>query len=273
MSHQAPIQGVAIGHEQVFDLGKLEGHRFVQVVETRHRGKCCVPPFKEYTVVSPGTKTAIFKAQEDLDLCCRSGGCLWKRDFDLRVNDGTGKAVYYFYHPRVWCEWCHCCECCNHRMTIYQARPDDRNERGDILGYVESDFKCGCSCVPNFTIRNAERKPTYHVRKDRDCDACECCECLCCCCAMGGKGYVISDGKGVPGGIYHLDEENSSKLAEDAFRLTFPEQSKEHDRVMMLAATILVDYDLYDEPPPKGQVMTEPIVENDPRSSNHTVHH
>lgn len=250
----ANIVGLSAGQEHVIDLSKLEGHRYVHVVEQRQKGRCCVPPFKTYTVVSPGTKTSIYSAHEELDTCCRKCGCLWQRDFDLRVESGEGTPAYYFYHHRICCEWMHCLHCCNHRMQIYEADPSNRKQKGKKVGSVESDFLCGCSCIPNFTMRDADGKISYQVRRDMQCEACPC---LACC--YGGersKGYIISSGNGTPGGIYHLNEQRAKAMIEDSYQVTFPEIASEVDRVLMVAATILVDYDLYDDPPKIQEMRT-----------------
>ena len=152
-------------------------------------------------------------------------------------------------------------------MKVWKADAKTPTKRGELLGFVESDFLCGCSFIPNFTIRNAKREVVYSVRRDRQCSMCPCCAS---CAGDNQQGYVISDRKngGTPGGIKHLEEDKSKHLLEDSFRIQFPENSAEDDRLLMLAAGILVDYDLYDAPVPQQQAMaragTNPVPADHP---------
>jgi hypothetical protein len=68
--------------------------------------------------------------------------------------------------------------------------------------------------------------------------------CSCCCFkAVIPTGFTIS-GKG-GGKIEHM---TSKGRAEDTYRLEFPAEASEQDRLLLVGATFLVDYALYDQP-------------------------
>jgi len=62
-------------------------------------------------------------------------------------------------------------------------------------------------------------------------------------------GYSVNGSAGK--GLIQKEEDSARSQAgsEDTFGVKFPENASEADRVLLVAATILIDYSLYDDPP------------------------
>jgi len=198
---------------------------------------------KHYSVVTQN-RAPLLKAVEELDCCCRRLGCICRRDFDLAVKDATDKPLYRFDHNRMCCTWCHCLACCRHRMTV--VRIADKKE----IGKVQNNCRLCCTCFPEFSVTNEAGHHVYTITKDVGCCA-GCCGNTCRCCGCGCDvpvGYTI---KGGQGGIIEkiTDPARTGAAHEDTFAVRFPQQATDEERVLLVAATIVVDYTLYDEAP------------------------
>jgi len=193
-------------------------------------------------------------AKEELDVCCRKCGCLCRRDFDLDLNDGSGNKVYQFYHPMICCSWLSCCGCCRHRLQVKRA--------GNTVGWVERDCRICCTCYPRFSVTDSKGQNIYSISKDVDCCT-QCCGncCNCCCCASNSPtplGYTIEGKNGRPSKGIVQKEQTALHAAgtDDVFGVKFPDGSSEEDRLLLVAAAIIIDYALYDEPvAPEAQKM------------------
>jgi hypothetical protein len=92
------------------------------------------------------------------------------------------------------------------------------------------------------------------VKKDMDCCAQMCGGCSCCCFkAVIPTGLSIK-GKG-GGAVEHMA---SKGRVEDTYRLVFPKDASEQDRLLLIGATFLVDYTLYDDPAPASHDSSKP---------------
>jgi hypothetical protein len=61
-------------------------------------------------------------------------------------------------------------------------------------------------------------------------------------------------GKG-GGAVEHMA---SKGRAEDTYRLVFPKDASESERLLLIGATFLVDYTLYDDPAPESHDSSKP---------------
>lgn len=217
----------------------LRNHAEVMVVEVHNRQKACCPQGeKEYRVVD-AHGNRILTAKEDLDCCCRTCRCFFRRDFDIDVEDAKGEKLFTMNHPRLCCSYftC-CCSCCRHRIEVTQKNGDKE------IGSIKSDCTTCCSCFPSFSVYDAKGEESYAVKKDLDCCASMCGGCSCCCFkAVIPTGLSIS-GKG-KGAIEHMTSKGRS---EDTYRLVFPKEATEQERLLLIGATFLVDYTLFDQP-------------------------
>jgi uncharacterized protein YxjI len=216
----------------------LRNHEAVNVVEVHNRVKMCCPEGeKEYRVCDlQGNR--ILTAKEDLDCCCRQCRCFFRRDFEIEIEDAKGEKLFNMTHAMLCCSYftC-CCSCCRHRIDVVE-------KGGKEVGKIQSDCTTCCTCFPSFTVYDAKGEEAYEVKKDLDCCASMCGDCTCCCCkAVIPTGLTIS-GKG-GGQIEHM---TSKGRAEDTYKLVFPKEASEQDRLLLVGATFLVDYTLYDQP-------------------------
>jgi len=191
-----------------------------------------------------GNSRMIYKAQEDLDCCCRQWCCICRRDFELRLVDAaSGGDAYRLDHKRMCCSWFHCCACCRHRMSMHT--PDGRQ-----IGHMESDCRI-CACFPKFSVYEATSEANPIFTLDKQVSLCaQCCgNCSFCCCRCEvPAGYVIS-GQGSKGELYKSVDDRPKTGRDDTFMLTFPVGTSQDHRALLLAATMLVDYTLYDDKP------------------------
>jgi len=67
------------------------------------------------------------------------------------------------------------------------------------------------------------------------------------------SGLTIK-GKG-SGAVEHM---TSRGRTEDTYRLVFPKDASEQDRLLLIGATFLVDYTLYDSPEPSAHDSAKP---------------
>jgi len=213
----------------------------VTIVEVHNRQKMCCPQGeKEYRVVDHAGNR-LLTAKEDLDCCCRQCRCLFRRDFDIRIEDPKGDRLFEMTHAFLCCSYftC-CCACCRHRINVIQ-------KDGKDVGAIRSDCTTCCSCFPSFSVYDAKGDKQYAVKKELDCCASMCGGCSCCCCKAvipTGLGIHGKNGKG-KGEIEHM---TSMGRKEDTYRLIFPKEASEQDRLLLIGATFLVDYTLFDEP-------------------------
>jgi len=200
----------------------------------------CVPHgSKVYYVKDPSSNTLVMRGVEELDNCCRKCGCLCRRDFDIKLEDPNGREVYRMTHDRMCCTAFKWCACCRHEFRAY---------RGDVLlGTASEDCKCWCTCFPTFTVRDSKEQVVYDISKDLNCfQACcgQACNCCCCSCKFP-LGYSINGKKDSEEGSV---QKVADKREEDSFIVKFPPSATEELRVLLVSASFLVDYALYDEP-------------------------
>eukprot|EP00808_Paulinella_micropora_P005732 g34217.t1 len=225
------------------DLSHLTDHRGVEVFKSQHGGNSCctcVPRYNEYDVISPMTRTAILMIKEERPICGGGLCCLCHCGFRLRVDNSTGQAQYHIYRRCTYCNWCFLCAYCNNRLDVR------RTDKGQRVGSVATANRCCCCGYPNFIVR-AHNKVAYEIRRDVKHPDCSCCYV---CCGDVGKGYLISDQGGTGGNI---------AITPEGFVVNFPEKADEDTRLLIVAATVLVDYEQYDKPP-KPQKMKPEVV-------------
>jgi len=204
---------------------------------------------KHYSI-SPPRGNPYFTAREELDCCCRKAGCLCRRDFELVITDKNKQDVYLLDHGRMCCSWLTCCACCRHRMGVLKL------PNRTPLGFISSGIKGLCSCYPPFYVKDATGTVIYTLRKDVNCigyccGRTECCGCIC----DYPQGYVIKSSAGVEGKVERSESHMGDLGKEDTFSVTFPTKADEEHRALLVAATILLDYTLYDDDPPPKQDM------------------
>jgi len=203
---------------------------------------------KEYQVVTHESRQVLYRAQEHLDRCCRRCGCLCRRDFDLNMVDGEGKAIAVLHHGTMCCTWLHCLSCCRHRLDIKDASKKK-------LGRVENDCRICCSCYPRFSVYDEKDHELFKVVKDVQCCCGSCCPAKCCCCDCSvPTGYTVHGtgaAKGEEGKVERLEDTRARAGGgkEDTFILYFPPQAVQSQRLLLVATSILLDYTIYDEKP------------------------
>jgi len=207
-------------------------------VELHNRPKSCCPRGeKEYRVMD-GAGNILLSGKEELDCCCRSCRCICRRDFDIRVEDGKHNPVIDMNHAFMCCSYftC-CCSLCRHRLTV-------KERKGKHLGAVRSDCTTCCSCFPSYSVFDEKDKTEFVVKKEVDCMAQMCGGCYCCCCQANiPAGFAIKGKAKGNGEVQHM---TSRGRAEDTYRVIFPRDSDEMDRLMLIAACFMVDYAQYD---------------------------
>jgi len=229
----------------------LSKHKQILVMEQYGRMHRCCPcetGEKDYQILS-GDRKLIFKAREELDSCCRRVGCCCRRDFDIELDAPGGGDTYRFYHGRMCCSIFSCCSCCRHRMTVY------RKSDGKKIGSLENECRFCCTCYPKFAISDEKGDEIMQLTKDVNCLAACCGQSFKCCgcqCAVP-TGYTIK-ADGEDGLVTKMEDLRAGLGSEDTYAVTFPPKATEDHRVLLIAATILVDYTLYDDPPVKQQM-------------------
>eukprot|EP00808_Paulinella_micropora_P010466 g5030.t1 len=215
----------------------------VDVIEQHDTVKACCAfcnkGEKVYEIRSGGKD--LFYGIEHLDNCCRKCGCLWRRDYEINMHEGTksGKKAFRMRHELMCCSWFTClCACCRHRMTVY-------DEDGKKIGRVSNDCSTCCDCFPSFTVYSAEGQSLYVVEKDIGCCARMCGACSCCCCRCEiPVNFDIHGKNGNADGSIKVHARQGRN--EDTYSLQFPTSASERDRKLLLCATMLVDYTMFD---------------------------
>jgi Scramblase len=233
----------------------------VTIIEKVRNDRCCLwlrRGEKEYTIMDKKSNL-LYSAKEELDACCRQMSCLCRRDFELDVVRGkatSGNSEYTFLHHRLCCSWFNCMACCRHRMTITRA-----NKGVEKIGYVEQQCRICCTCWPKFSVYDEKGEYIYEVGKDADCWA-YCCgsktKCCCCSCVIPAGVTIRGQAGRDHSEILKAAESRALVSNEDTFNLTFPKGSSEDERILLVAATMLVDYAMYDDEPtnaPKAESM------------------
>lgn len=234
-------------------LGQLDS---VQVIEQdkvkdvyclcMHRGE------KQYSVLDmEGHK--LFVAQEHRDRCCPHFGCCMQRDFNLYAREHkNNEKILQFHQHRQWCTCLACMQCCRLRNTVTDLKTNKE------LGTVGNAFQI-INCFPKFYIWDKEGKKKFTVQQESHFWA----SALCCgadrrrCCGI--QCYVpsslsVRDMKGNREAIEHLDGGRS--VDADAYEIKFTDGSTVNDKVLLIAATINVDYKMYSGGP-KGEKMVD----------------
>lgn len=131
-------------------------------------------------------------------------------------------------------------------MTVTRTR--DRK----IIGTTQNNCKCCCTCYPEFDIKDDKGERMFMLSKDVNCCASmcggghKCCGCKC----EVPVGFTIKTmagpRKGSTGEFHRMDDERSRMSSLDSYSLAFPPDAHEEQRVMLLAAALLVDYTHYD---------------------------
>jgi len=188
----------------------------------------------------------LFTAVEDKDLCCQRCGCLCSRDFNLHVKKESedAESFYNYYVPRTYCKKFGCMSCCRIGIEV-------KEKGGTPIGSVGSDFQC-CSCWPKFSVRDPQSSVRYTVQQDTH----FCANILCCgahsrhCCGIDcyipASLSVNPQGSGKSTTLTH--QAGSRGADADAYQLVFPEGASVNDKLLLVAATICVDYKMYTAP-------------------------
>jgi len=229
-----------------FGLGSVQSVSVVEQDKVRALTCMCIEKGEKQFKVTDEKGNELFVAVEDKDLCCQRCGCCCTRDFDLHLQKKAEDSNHeYNYHVgRTCCTRFHCMHCCRLHMYV-----EDKEKAK--LGEVESDCQC-CSCWPKFTIRDAQNADRFVVQQDSH----FCAQCLCCgarsrsCCGI--DCYIPASLSVEPkpsGKSTELEHQQGARdLDEDAYSLTFPEGSSVADKLLLVAATICVDYKMYTAP-------------------------
>jgi len=214
----------------------------VIVNEEHHRNdRCCDRGEKEYKLFT-ANQQHIATALENLDCCCQKCLCFCRREFTLAVVPaGSNNAKYTLTHGTTCFSCCSCFSCCRHRFDV-------KNDAGKHVGHVEAECKICCSCYPSFLVKDAADKEVYRVAKDVNCcqamcgNACNCCGCNC----TFPAGYTIHDltNANEKGDVLKLPD---NRVEDDSFAVDFPKNADDDHRMLLLGATFLVDYALYDD--------------------------
>lgn len=215
----------------------------VMIVENSLRtDKCCNMGEKEYKIYNINQQL-LMTGREELDCCCRACSCICRRDFDINMVSSSGQSLYTLKHSRMCCSAFGCCGCCRHRLFMEQ--------NGIPIGSTEQDCYTCCTCLPSFSVKDKESNTIYKVQKNVDlCTAC-CNSCSCCCfsCVVP-TGFAIT-GTGGNGAIEKPDDQRSAVSKEDFYTLTFPPQTGQEGRALLIATGMLVDYAMYDKSNPR----------------------
>jgi len=209
----------------------------VMIVEIHNRTETCCPQGEKEYRIQREDGQRLLTAKEELDCCCRECRCCFRRDFDIDIQQGeSGAKVFKLTHHLLCCSYLTCCcSCCRHRLT---ARTADGKE----VGSVKSDCETCCSCFPAFSVYDHKGVNSYTVKKNIGCFARMCGGCSCCCCVAAIPNGLSISGKG-EGKLEHI---TSQGRKEDVYRLHFPSGASEVERLLLIGATLLVDYTLYD---------------------------
>jgi len=141
-----------------------------------------------------------------------------------------------------------CCPLCRHRIEIKSTKQDKE------VGKIRGDCHTCCSCFPSFSVYDEKIAPLYTIKKDVDCCASMFGGCACCCCAANIPAALSIHGVGrkEEGKVEHMARRGRD---EDTFKITFPREATDAHRLLLVGATFLVDYALYDDPKPSEQEM------------------
>jgi len=120
-----------------------------------------------------------------------------------------------------------------------------------LIGTVGSDCQC-CSCWPKFTVKNEQGAARFVVQQDTH----FCANCLCCgarsrqCCGI--DCYIPASLSIAPqpsGKTTTLVHQAGGRGADaDAYQVIFPEGASLNDKLLLVAATICIDYKMYTAP-------------------------
>jgi len=211
--------------------GLLRGQQQVFVVEEFGVERtCCSRGEKAYRIRDGAGAHDLFVAREQLDMCCRKCFCFCRRDFDIVAEDKVGGDPVTMTHNMMCCSWFHCLPCCRHRFHI--------RRKDHALGYVRSDCEICCNCFPTFTVFDEKDKELYKISKDVDCCAriCGGRGCCCCRCKIPQEYTIKGQGQGI------VEELPMGQSRINQFILKFPVEADENQRMLLLAATFLIDY-------------------------------
>ena len=212
-----------------------------------------------------GNKRYLFKAKENSSWCCRNCCDGASREFDLDMKRveytslGQEKKVNFAKFSRPF--KCTCC-CCN--------RPEMTGKLLDSptpnLGKVAEQCTV---CDPMIQIFNKSNVQAYTI-------TCDCCQCgYCCRNSLLGRcsevNFEIFSGAstdGKPAGKIFKKVKGVQSAVGDAdfYTITFPPEANPEDKVMLIGATIMIDYLYYEDKDDSDQ-----RNRNKHRSNNH--HH
>ena len=193
-----------------------------------------------------GNKRYLFKAKENSSWCCRNCCDGASREFDLDMKRveytslGQEKKVNFAKFSRPF--KCTCC-CCN--------RPEMTGKLLDSptpnLGKVAEPCTV---CDPLIQIFNKSNVQAYTI-------TCDCCQCgYCCRNSLLGRCSEVNfeifsgastDGKPT-GKIFKKVKGVQSAVGDaDFYTITFPPEANPEDKVMLIGATIMIDYLYYED--------------------------
>ena len=193
-----------------------------------------------------GNKRYLFKAKENSSWCCRNCCSGASREFDLDMkrvqctSQGQEQKINFAKFERPF--KCTCC-CCN--------RPEMTGKLLDsptpMLGKVSEPCTV---CDPLIKVFNKSSIQAYTI-------TCNCCQCgYCCRNSLMGRcsevNFYIFSGSSVDGKptgkIFKKVKGLQSAIGDaDFYTITFPPEANPEDKVMLIGATIMVDYLYYED--------------------------
>jgi len=207
----------------------------------------CIEKGEKQFKVADQKGEQLFVAVEDKDLCCQRCGCCCTRDYDVFLKKKSeDEEHFYNYHvKRTCCTRLACLSCCRLGMNVEDTKAKSN------LGTVASDCQC-CSCWPKFTVNNESGAPRFIVQQDSH----FCANCLCCgarsrqCCGIDcyipASLSITPHPSGKSTEIVH--QAGGRGADDDAYQVTFPEGASVNDKLLLVAATLCIDYKMYTSP-------------------------
>lgn len=202
----------------------------------------------KYTVFGPHGKVKLFLAKEKTH-------CFWRiccgehRPFKFTVYDHTGekdKKAMVFKRDFRFCGWA-AIPCCAHKVDVHYLV----NSKGKALGRENSKTKVANVRVP---VCGGGLIPTFYVDDNNGHNLAKITGPFCCVCDTCGSEFNIHDNEGkLIGEIRKLSPKNLKDTAlelvteADRFKLTFPKELSPSTKMALLAATLQIDFQFFED--------------------------
>lgn len=188
----------------------------------------------------------LLKAKEESDCLCRV--CFMNyREFTMDIEaEATGNVVYKIMRPFKCTMMC-CCFMLNpQELTI-------TDDQGSVIGRTVQDFQC----VPflcgkqYFKVEDKGGDVQYNIERNMCCND-NCCNPACpCLCPVQHFSIMSADMTQEVGGLDNIfpgcNFEGLCSPDTDNYKLTFPTDSSPDQKAMLLGATILIEYLLFEK--------------------------